>query len=925
MKKNFWQAFPVVCAAALLVSLTSFRNAGAERAAPVPEIAFEKFTLSNGLQVILHVDRRLPLVHINQWFHVGSKNEEPRRTGFAHLFEHMMFQGSKHAPSDYFSYVSGAGANLFAGGVNGTTDEDRTNYFVTAPSASLEYLLWLESDRLATLPEALTQEKLDNQREVVKNERRQSFENQPYGLAYKLIGENVHPVGHPYSWPVFGSHEDLTAATLDDVREFFGKYYTPNNLSLAITGDFDPAEAKRLVEKYFGGIAPGPALERPKRWIPKLDGEKVVEATDRVPQARLYLAWPSPAYFEAGDADLQIAAAVLSDGLSARLTKALVYDRQIASDVAAFQGSSELSGLFVIRATARGDATLEQIEQLVTAEVARLAKEGPTPRELERIKTKIEYGFVSALENIGGFGGKADRLNQYNTLLGDPGKLAADLARYRTASAASVRDSVQRWVDTRNRLQVRYRSEPAGRPASIVVDRSRTPPIVDERTFTAPEVKAATLENGLEVLVVERRDLPKVVAVLTTRAGGVADPPGKAGLANLTAATIDLGTQTRSALQIEEAMGQLGSALSSNASREFAQASLEILARNLGPGLAILSDAVRHPTFPESEIAREKKLLTDRFAQEASNPAALAAKLGDMLMFGREHPYGRPLRGTQETLAAITRADLERMHETRWRPASSALILVGDVSLAEATRLANEHFGSWTGGPAALVDIPRPQPFKPGGVFLVDRQDAPQTQIAQLLPAPPRSTPDYYPLMLVNTVWASGFESRLMKNLREEKGYSYGIYSFPSLYTQAGVWGPTGGVQTNKTAESIAELIKELADVAGTKPITEAELVGAKTNRVRGYAQEFSFMGRIAGQVAQLWALGLPMTELQRFATENSSATLTAVNTAARNHIDPREATILMVGDQAKIEPALSKLKLGVITVLDTQGNVVRR
>ena len=418
--------------------------APAASADAAPKIVFEKYTLPNGLQVILHVDRKLPIVHVNQWFHVGSKNERVGRTGFAHLFEHMMFQGSGNAKEDYFTYVETLGANLQEGGVNGTTNQDRTNYFATVPSANLEALLWVESDRLATLTDAMTKEKLDNQRDVVKNERRQGLENTPYGRWYKIVLENLYPAGHPYSWPTIGSHEDLTAASLEDVKDFFKTYYTPNNLSLVIAGDFDPAEAKRLVEKYFGPIPPGPPLDRPTLCIPTLTGEKIVEASDRVPQDRVYMVWPTPPGFSPGDAELDLASLILADGLSSRLNKALVYDRQLCTAVQAFQNSSEIASWFAVIATARPGVSLTEIEKIVTEEIAKLARTGPTPAELARAKTKQEFAFVTALEGIGGFGGKSDRLNQYNVLLGDPGKLEWDMARYRDATAATVKQAVAR-------------------------------------------------------------------------------------------------------------------------------------------------------------------------------------------------------------------------------------------------------------------------------------------------------------------------------------------------------------------------------------------------------------------------------------------------------------------------------------------------
>ncbi len=915
---------PTVAAQTTAGAQASARQ-GAVTSTAVPKVEFEKYTLPNGLQVILHVDRKLPVVHVNQWFHVGSKNEQAGRTGFAHLFEHMMFQGSKNAPGEYISYVEKAGANLFTGGVNGTTNNDRTNYFATVPSANLEYILWLEADRLATLPDALTKEKLDNQRDVVKNERRQGLENQPYGRAFTLLVENLHPKGHPYSWSVIGSHEDLTAASLDDVRGFFKTYYTPNNLSLVITGDFDKTEAKRLVEKYFAGIPSGPALDRPARWVPQLDGERIVEVNDRVPLERVYVAWPSSPTFEAHDAELQIASAILTDGLSSRLQKVLVYDRQLASNVSSFQNANEISGLFAVVATARPGVKLAQIEQTITDEIARLATTGPTAEELNRVRTKIEYGFISGLERIGGFGGKADRLAQYNTYFGDPGKFEEDLARYRNASANGVRDAVGMWLNTRNRLLVRFHPENSGRESQVALDRSQQPSIGVDKAFIAPKVETAKLENGMQVFVVERKELPKVAVTLATRAGAVADPAGKEGVAHLTVMTIDMGTRTKNALEIENALGDLGTSLSGSAGRETSNLSLQVLKPNLAAAFSIFADVVRNSVFPESEVAREKKIHLDNLAQQANNPNALSARIGDMLLFGANHPYGRPRTGLPGTVTRVTSADLARFHETYWKPGGSALIFAGDITLAEATELAKQHFGSWSGGAPPSVTIPAPQPIGAGQVFLVDRQDAAQTVVAQLLSAPSRSAEDYYAFNLADAVWGGGFQTRLNLNLRENKGYSYGVYSFPAFYTKASAWVASGGVQTNKTKESIVEFVSELKNISGQKPITEMELSNAKANRVRGYAQEFETMGQLVQQIATLWALGLPVTELQRFTDETQRATLAAVNQAAQKYAVPGNATLLLVGDHSKIGPGLRELNLGEIIILDVEGKPIRK
>jgi zinc protease len=895
-------------------------------AAAIPKVEFERYTLPNGLDVILHVDRKLPIVHVNQWYHVGSKNERVGRTGFAHLFEHEMFQGSKNVPGEYFDAVEKAGANLQEGGVNGTTNNDRTNYFATVPSGSLEYLLWVEADRLATLPEAMSQEKLDEQRAVVRNERRQGLENTPYGRWYTLILENLHPAAHPYSWSVIGSHEDLVAASLEDVREFFRRYYTPNNLTLTIAGDFDPAEAKTLVAKYFGGLQAGPALDRPERYMPVLDGEKIIEVMDRVPQERTYFAWPTPAYFDKGDADLDLASLILTDGLSARLNKNLVYDKQLASNVSSFNNGMEISGFFVVFATARPGASLADIEKTVTEEITRLAKNGPTAEEVDRAKTKWEYNFVTGLERIGGFGGKADLLGQYNTFLGDPAKFDEDVQRYRGATAASIKDAVSKYLDTRNRLLVRFHPEASARAAADTLDRSKAPSIAADRRFVTPEVKTERLPNGMSVYVVERHDLPKVAVSFATKAGTITDPAGKEGVAHLGVTTIDMGTKTRKALEIEDALGDLGTELGGFAAREYASLNFEVLERNLAPALNIVADVIRNPIYPADEVDREKKRHLDALGQQNNNPNTIASRVRAMLAFGVDHPYGRAAQGLPSSVAKIERADLASYHDTYWKPGTSTVIFVGDITMDKAMKLAGEAFGSWAAGNAPAVSIPAPRPAQPGRVYLVDRQDAAQTVVTQILPGPKRMVDDYYAFRLVDAVWGGGgFGTRLNLNLRENKGYSYGVFSNMANYNNFGMWWSSGGVQTDKTKESVAEFVSEMENLAGKKPITQAELTTAQQGRVRGYSQQFESLSRVSGQIATLWAQGLPMTEMQREVDATGAATMEEVTAASKKYVTPDKLSLLLVGDLAKIEPGIRSLNLGEIVVLDVEGKPVTK
>ena len=889
----------------------------------VPKIEFEKYTLPNGLQVILHVDRKLPVVHVNQWFYVGSANERLGRSGFAHLFEHMMFQGSKNANKEYFEYVEAAGANLLEGGVNGTTNQDRTNYFATVPSGNLENLLWIESDRLATLPDALDKAKLDNQIMVVRNERRQGLENQPYGRWYKLVTQNLFPIGHPYYNDVIGEHEDLAASSLDDVKDFFRQYYTPNNLSLVIAGDFDPAEAKRLVEKYFGTIPPGPALDRPAKAAFRLGSEKVIEVRDRVPQERTYFAWHTPAYFEPGDAELELAATILTDGLSARLNKALIYDKQLASNTTAFQSGQPLSGVFAGWVTARPGVGLQQIEDAVTAEITRLAKDGPTPDELNRAKTKWEFGFISGLQAIGGFGGKSDRLNQYNTFLGDPGKFEADLQRHNSVTAESLKAAVDRYLNTRDRVLVRFRPTTASGASNVAVDRTKEPPLGGDRPFKAPDVKSAKLENGMDIYVVEKPELPKVAVTVATRAGSIADTPGKAGLSSFTSRIMRRGTTNRDAIAIDETLGNLGTGLGGGVAKEMASFNMDVLKRNLSPAIAVMADVVLNPTFPASEFEREKKLALDALAQAASNPNSLASRVAPMIAFGADHPYGRPSGGLPASITALTREDLMQFHKTYWKPGSSAMVFVGDITLAEATELARRHFGSWAGGTAPAVSVTAAKPMPAGKVYMIDKPGSAQTVVAHILKAPERSSPDYYSLALANAVYGGGFGTRLNLNLREDKGYSYGVFAFPNHLTSGGTWIASGGVQTDKTKESVAEFVKELRYIAGEKPITEKEFTTARLAKTRGYAQQFEAYGRITGQIAELWMYGLPMTYLQAETDELNKLQLAAVNAVAAKYAAPAGTALLLVGDRSKIEPGIRELNLGEIVILDVEGRPV--
>ena len=908
-----------LAATALLAALGSTVAAALPKSS-VPKLAFEKLTLANGAQVILHVDRKLPVVHVNLWYHVGSKNEEKGRTGFAHLFEHMMLQGSKNNPDDYFTFMARIGAK---GGrdSNGTTDEDRTNYFSTGPAESLELMLWAHADLLATLADSLTQQKLDNQREVVRNERRQSYDNQPYGRWSILLSETLYPEGHPYRWPVIGSHADLQAATLEDVKTFFRTYYTPNNLSLVVSGDFDPAEAKKLVEKHFGSIAPGPALARPRHWIPRLDGEKVVEVNDRVTQDRVYLGYPAPAIGDDGEAALTLGARILGEGLRSRLGKALVYDTKLCSDVNAQYFPGEIAGVFVVTATLRPGSKIADAEAIISRELGRLAKQGPTATELKAARSRELTATISGLQTLGAFGGKSDILNYYNTFFGDPAHFEKDIAEVEKVTPQDVRAATARWLDTPDRVVLRFHPEPSGKP-SVAVDRSKAPELGKGGEFKGPTVASDKLPNGMEIMVVERRDLPLVAAALVSRAGSVLDPPGKEGLAYLTTVAMKLGAGKRSALGIEEELAQLGSRLGSETGRERASLGVEVLKTNLPAALDLLADLVIQPTFPAAEIERERANLVDAIAR-VENAPEVAFRLRDMLLFGREHPYGRPVIGYRKTAGSLTRSDLAAFHARSWKPDAAALLLVGDISLEEGKRLASQAFGGWSGKAPPAPAIPPPSPPARGKIAIVDRPDAAQTMILHLYNAPASRGEDYYAWRLANEVLGSGAWGRLYKNLRQDKGYAYGANGMVVLGAGPLGWGAAAPVQTDKTKESVVELIAELKGIAGAKAISTKELEDSRLAWIRNYPANFGTNGDVTFRIADLWTRRWPLTMMADEPAELRRATLPQVQAAAAKYAVPAEAGLLLVGDRAKIEPGIRSLKAGELLFLDVEGNPV--
>lgn len=892
------------------------------RTATIPRIEFQTYRLDNGLTVILHEDRKLPVVHVNLWYHVGSKNEEPGKTGFAHLFEHMMFEGSRHVKGSYVSFMERAGANISQGGINGTTNFDRTNYFETVPSGSLELVLWAESDRMGYLLDAVNQENFDNQREVVKNERRQSMDNVPYGTAVEVLFQNLFPKGHPYSWHIIGSMADLENATLEDVHQFFRTYYTPNNSVLTIAGDFEVEEAKRLVERYFASLAPGPPLKRFERHEIKLECDRRVSVHDRIPQDRSYLAWPAVAYFERDDAALDLLSTLLADGKNSRLYKRLVYDEQVASDVSAFNYSLESAGLVGVVATARPGILLSRLERMIDEEIRRIAKEGPTDEELERIKAGQEFEFISGLERIGGFGGKADRLAMYQTFLGSPDRFQEDYERYQSIKGKDLRQAAKRYL-LQPRLSVSYVPELSrsnGRPEP---DRAISPGLRPSPPFRVPEIQTVTLGNGLKLHVVERREVPKVGVALLVKRGATAEAYQRSGLASMTADMLEEGTATRTSLQIEAELDRLGSHLSAGGSREWSVVSLDSLKRHLPESLELMADVLLHPSFPGEELERLRKQRLDGILQERVSPGAIAGKAVRKALFGPRHPYGWPIAGNESSIREMARAELEQFYLKHYAPDASALIMVGDVSLSEAENLVERAIGSWTVenfGEARFEPVPPPA----RKTFFVDRPGAAQSEIRVAMLAPSRSTSDYYVLEVLNNVLGGGFSGRLNLNLREDKGYTYGAFSSIRYGLVQSLLLGSAPVESSVTKQAVVEMTEEIDSLyRWRRPVTSEELGHAQDNLIRGFAQRFETLSQVAGEIAELDGYDLEPEALQRYTQEIESVTLEKLEQAASEYLDTERSILVVVGDGAKVKEGVASLEYGPLVHLDPDGEVI--
>ncbi len=880
------------------------------------KITFEKYTLSNGLDLILHEDHSIPMTAVNLWYHVGSQNEEPERTGFAHLFEHLMFEGSKHHDREYFLPLQEVGANI-----NGSTSTDRTNYYENVPSEYLELALWLESDRMGYLLDAVDQKRLDIQRDVVKNERRQSYENRPYGLAGQEIRKALFPPNHPYNWQTIGSQEHLDAASLDDVHEFFQRFYAPNNASLSIAGDIDPTAAKSLVEKYFGDLKPVTPVSRLQRWQPQLDGEIRISLEDQVQLQRIYFAWVGPARFSPDEAPLDVLMSILGEGRSSRLHRSLVYEKQIARDAGAYYAAMDIAGELRIDATLVPDGDVAEVERALFQEVERIQAEPPEAEEVQRAINRIEAHYVRQLESVGGFGGRADLLNYFNVFTGDPGRLNTDLERYLEVAAADVQRVAKEYIGPgRVRLVVSPRDQV--QTSTSEIDRTVQPGPGRTSVFEPPVPQRLQIAGGLDVVVVEKRNVPVVAAGVYFRGGAINDPSDNAGLTAFAGRLLNEGTRSRSSVQIADQGDFIAARPAVGVDRENLMISTEALVRHWPQALDLLADIVINPVFPEAEVERVRKERLTDLSRVRDDANAIANRVENGLLYGRDTPHGHPISGREASISSLTREELVQQHDRLVLRGRPTFLVVGDVEAEAVARQIESAFGGWrfeeTIPEASKSDAGR----NSSTVYLVDKPGAAQSVITASQLIGPRVQPDYMPMVLLNMVFGGQFTARLNMNLREDKGYTYGYRShFDWRQTLSG-FSAGGAVQTAVTKEALVETLKEFRDLRADRPVSADEFAKAQLGLIRGFPPGFETPSQVLRRVLDQTHFDLPRTYFSDYVQSLESVKLEDVHRVAEAHIDPDALTIVVVGDRKTIEPGLRELDLPVVN-LDHEGVVL--
>jgi zinc protease len=966
--RNFLTVFAIAAGVSLTATAAAADQGGARAAAaadPVQalvsrvNIPFDSFTLANGLRVVVHEDRKAPIVAVSVWYNVGSKDEPAGRTGFAHLFEHLMFNGSENAPGDYFAPLREIGATDF----NGTTWFDRTNYFQTVPRNALERALYLESDRMGHLLGAVTQENLTNQIGVVQNEKRQG-DNEPYGMVEYAQLEGLFPAGHPYHHSTIGSMTDLSAATLTTVREWFTENYGPNNAVLVLAGDINAAEARPLVERYFGDIARGPVNTPAAADVPTLPARVDRLMHDRVANTRLYRNWVVPGLTAEDQVPLQVAAAVLGGLASSRLDNALVRGEQTAVSVSAGVQAFQRVSQFEVEVNVKPGQDADAVSRRLDALIADYVRTGPTADEVRRAVMRTLSFRVQGLEQVGGFGGKAVALAEGMLYADDPHFYRTRLEQLARVTPAQVRAAMQRWLNrpvlairvdpgereayeeapgvTGTRAGGAAPSTPAQRPryymqpqpgdqplapaparasapapaAAAATPRGAMPGVTGTTALDFPATERARLSNGIRVVYARRTAVPVTRVTVEFDAGIAADPADRLGTQAMMLNLLTEGTTHLNSTQLAEAQERLGASVGAGASLDRTIVSLTALTPSLGASLDLLADVIRNPAFAPAEVERIRQQQLAGIAAEMTQPGAMAARVLPGIVFGTAHPYGKPGTGTGDpaVVAALTRDELVAFHHRWVRPDNATIYAVGDLPLSALTPLLEARFGNWRapavprGTKAFDVAIPAPRPR----IVLIDRPQSPQSFIlgGQIIPA--EGTQDLLNLTAANEALGGSFLARINMELRERRGWSYGARGSANLFEHQVPYIIQAPVQSDRTGESIAaamEMVRDFLTANGVKPEEMNRIVMGNTRQLPG---QFETSGAVLGALRSNALYHRPDNYWATVADRYRGMTAATLDTTARRYINPNNFVWVVVGDAARVRPQLERLGMPI-------------
>lgn len=885
----------------------------AESASPFASLEVIEEQLPNGLTLIMSPDHRLPTVAVEVRYLVGSGHEPEGRSGFAHLFEHLMFQGSRSYDHEYFDPFSPIG-----GQVNGTTNVDRTNYYEQVPAEALELALWMESDRMEGLLEVLTEDKLNNQRDVVKNERRQRYENSPYGMVWKLLYEEMFSKGHPYQHTTIGSHEDLTAATLDDVRAFFKKYYAPANAVLTLVGDFEPAEARVLVNRYFGNIQAGQRAARPIAQQAQHTPHKLISIKDQVKLPRVYLAWHTPALYAQGDAEMDLLATLLTEGKSSRLYQPLVFETKLAKDVEAFQMSMGLSSLFVVYATAAPGVSVEELETALMQNLTTALKTPATSDEFTRALNGWQKSFYHRIEGVMS---RAQMMSNYLHWLGTPHGFERDLKRYTDLNPQRVFEETQRWIH-KQPLRLHFLPKDTHQ-AGEAPNREQLPALKQSSDWRPPAVSEWVSRNGLKVLHVEQRQAPLITVSLILPHGADTDPVDQAGLSALTISMLDEGADGRSALELSDAFQRLATDYSSQVNSTSTTFNLSCLAHQLTPSLALLKGILTQPHLAQEDFTRLQKQFIAKALSAEADPVSVRNLLMKRVLFGDGY-FGLPAYGIPSSLEGIKLDQVKAHHQKLIQPTGATLIVTGAIDQASLKTALDETLHGWVSTDTTELKSRALQPqAQAPQVHWVDFPGSSQSAIA-VVRSVKGNTQSQTPLAdeLFNRIYGGDFTSRLNMNLREDKGYTYGAYSALFQNPQAGLWFIGAMVKGETTSASLQEIYGELERIMSEGSVTAEELERARGGLIKGFPNRFEKIASVASTLSelvsegrdpswfQIWSEGMPKVTLAEVLASGTALT-------AKDHLQ-----VIVAGDLAKHASSVATLGLKIMTY-DAQGQVL--